>query len=79
MVSEVYSDDRPGPAPETSTSDPNGDQAAGRESIEQDVAVVLHVERTAGVEVATVERIPLDLEPNHTVGGDAGSPRGVVI
>jgi hypothetical protein len=64
---------------EASTTDPNGDQAAGRESIEQDVAVVLHVERTAGVEVATVERIPIDLDRTHAESGDAGSPRGVVI
>jgi hypothetical protein len=64
------------PAEEPAT-DPSGDQAAARPArIEQDVAVVLHVERTAGGDIATVERIPIDLEttdeetetPGHPVG-----------
>lgn len=64
------------PAEEPAT-DPTGDQAvAGPAPIEKDVAVVLHVERTAGGDIATVERIPIDLDttdagtatPDHPVG-----------
>jgi hypothetical protein len=64
------------PAEEPAT-DQSGDRAAADPApIEQDVAVVLHVERTAGGDIATVERIPIDLEttdggtatPGHPVG-----------
>jgi hypothetical protein len=66
------------PAEEPATV-PSGDQAAaGPARIEQDVAVVLHVERTAGGDIATVERIPIDLDTTDGGNGDAGSPRGVV-
>jgi hypothetical protein len=63
------------PAEEPAT-DPSGDRAVGPAKTEQGVAVVLHVERTAGGDIATVERIPIDLEttdggtatPGHPVG-----------
>ncbi len=39
----------------------------------------MHVERTAGGYIATVDRIPIDLDATVGGNGDAGSPRGVVI
>ncbi len=67
-------------AAEEPATDPSGDQAAaGPARIEQDVAVVLHVERTAGGDIATVERIPIDVDATDAGTPDAGSSRGVVI
>jgi hypothetical protein len=55
------------PAEEPAIAVDGDHPVAGPAPVEQDVAVVLHVEHTAGGDVARVERIPID--PDTTDGG----------